>query len=429
MIKFSCMRRLNTSFRILEILTVIFLAALIMGSGKQPTNNLVERVRAFTRNDEFNFINWTVNALGNKLRQASIGTENYLSEAQRKQIVIEYLKLVWQIQIGEAQLSQIYADPTIADAAAASIDLSAQLEKLRSERDQQAPLAEAILQAQISETASQLGLTLGGQTIPPVMYHVTPLPWAMIISPRDTIRQEASISLSPDITIEEHSELEDQVDQSENVSSLIVGVGGLGLYPTMVAQTSDLTWLSEVVAHEWVHNYLTLRPLGINYLSSPELRIMNETTASIAGKEIGKAVLKMYYPELVPEPMTPQPESESTAQPEPPEFDYYREMRETRVMADQLLAEGKIEEAEQYMEQRRVVFWEHGYQIRKLNQAYFAFYGAYADHPGGGAAGSNPVGEAVQALRERSGSLAEFLNRISWISSFEQLQEVVQASN
>ena len=132
----------------------------------------------------------------------------------------------------------------------------------------------------------------------------------MIISPRDTIRQEASISLSPDITIEEHSELEDQVDQSENVSSLIVGVGGLGLYPTMVARTSDLTWLSEVVAHEWVHNYLTLRPLGINYLSSPELRIMNETTASIAGKEIGEAVLKMYYPELVPEPITAQPEGE-----------------------------------------------------------------------------------------------------------------------
>ena len=74
--------------------------------------------------------------------------------------MIEYLKLVWQIQIGEAQLSQIYADPTIADAEAASTDLRAQLEKLRSERDQQAPLAEAILQAQISETASQLGLTL-----------------------------------------------------------------------------------------------------------------------------------------------------------------------------------------------------------------------------------------------------------------------------
>jgi hypothetical protein len=36
-------------------------------------------------------------------------------------------------------------------------------------------------------------------------------------------------------------------------------------------------------------------------------------------------------------------------------------MHETRVTADQLLADGKIEEAETYMEQRRQIFWENGY--------------------------------------------------------------------
>ena len=45
--------------------------------------------------------------------------------------------------------------------------------------------------------------------------------------------------------------------------------------------------------------------------------------------------------------------------------------------------------------------------MRKLNQAYFAFYGAYADQPGG-AAGEDPVGPAVRALRERSQGLADF---------------------
>ena len=49
------------------------------------------------------------------------------------------------------------------------------------------------------------------------------------------------------------------------------------------------------------------------------------------------------------------------------------------------------------MEQRRQLFVENGYYIRKLNQAYFAFYGAYADVPGG-AAGEDPVGPAVRAL-------------------------------
>jgi hypothetical protein len=74
------------------------------------------------------------------------------------------------------------------------------------------------------------------------------------------------------------------------------------------------------------------------------------------------------------------------------------------------------------MEARRRFLWEHGYQIRKLNQAYFAFYGAYADSPGGGAAGQDPVGPAVQELRRRSSSLADFISRIAWVTSFERLQ-------
>ena len=66
-------------------------------------------------------------------------------------------------------------------------------------------------------------------------------------------------------------------------------------------------------------------------------------------------------------------------------------MHKTRVHVDELLAEGKIDEAEAYMEQRRQIFVQNGYYIRRLNQAYFAFYGAYADVPGG-AAGEDPVG-------------------------------------
>ena len=99
-------------------------------------------------------------------------------------------------------------------------------------------------------------------------------------------------------------------------------------------------------------------------------------------------------------------------------------MRDTRVTVDQLLAEGKIEAAEQYMEQRREVFWENGYRIRKLNQAYFAFHGAYADEPGG-AAGEDPVGAAVRDLRANSPTLSAFLNRISWMYSFDQLERTV----
>ncbi len=98
-------------------------------------------------------------------------------------------------------------------------------------------------------------------------------------------------------------------------------------------------------------------------------------------------------------------------------------MRVTRVQVDALLAQGRIDEAEAYMEQRRHVFLDHGYQIRKINQAYFAFYGAYADQPGAG--GQDPVGPAVTALRARSSSLKAFVDRIAWMTSFEQLQRAL----
>jgi hypothetical protein len=105
-----------------------------------------------------------------------------------------------------------------------------------------------------------------------------------------------------------------------------------------------------------------------------------------------------------------------------PVFDFREQMYITRVNADLLLAEGKIEEAEAYMEERRQVFLRNGYLLRKINQAYFAFYGAYADTPGG-AAGEDPIGPAVRALREQSDSLTDFINTIRWITTLEELQE------
>ena len=38
-------------------------------------------------------------------------------------------------------------------------------------------------------------------------------------------------------------------------------------------------WLVEAIAHEWVHNYLSIQPLGINYSASSEMRSINETTS------------------------------------------------------------------------------------------------------------------------------------------------------
>ncbi|KAF0107977.1 MAG: hypothetical protein FD146_1275 [Anaerolineaceae bacterium] len=419
-----------------NLLFAFIVAALVSTSGAVPSTDPGDRARRFTLAIEFDFVSWTVNAAYVKLGQSALDTPFHFDEAARHRLVVDYLRLMENILWDEYNLRLAYTDPSILDPESASAGWRADLASLYARQRQLAPLAESVLQEQVSAVLADLGLTTGGQPVPPVAFHISPLPYNLIISPRDKIRQDASISLLPDLTVDRATALEAEVAAALDVSTLVVPVGGIGSYPTMVMRTTSLDWLAEVVAHEWIHNWLTLRPLGFNYSTTPELRTMNETAASIAGTEISLLVLERYYPELYAErsrSMAAAGAIRTVSLPLGPvgvgglprlPFDFRAEMHTTRVRVDELLAAGKIVEAEAYMEQRRQLFWDNGYPIRKLNQAYFAFYGAYADAPGG-AAGEDPVGPAVRALREQSGSLAEFLKTIAAMNSFQQLQDAL----
>ncbi len=393
-----------------------------------PLTDPIERVRSYTRAIEFDYSTWTLDAIKVKLEQMVIGLDGYLTVPNSSDFVLRYLELTRIKQEYESQLVQIYSNPDIRDPKLESQPILEQLDLIKQDLNYVSPIAESILQNQISQVATKLHLSLIGQPIPPLLFHATPLPQALIVSPRDIIRQDANISLQTSLPLAEILSIEDRVSKGLNVSSLVEDVGGIGTYPTMVQQTSDINWLCEVIAHEWTHNFLELRPLGLNYDTNSELRTMNETTASLAGKEIALEVIRQYYPDHLPAPEPVKPsENESQNSPEEttqPEFDFRAEMHATRIRVDELLSQGKITEAEAYMEEQRVYFWDHGYQIRKLNQAYFAFHGAYADVPGG-AAGSDPVGPAVRELRARSSSLAAFIHKISWMTSFDQLQRSI----
>ncbi len=385
----------------------------------------LQQVRRFTRAAEFDFLTWTVDAAAVKIRQASLGNSGYLDRDQGREAVLGYLQLVRVSEEQQANLAEVYADASLDDREAAAAPLAARLAKTRADLQHLQPAAEAVLQEQVAVVLADLGLGVGGAVFPPVSFQFSRLPDALIVSPRTAIRQDANIQLAPGMPLEEHIALERRVEQALDMSALVVPVGGIGTYPTMVQETTSLDWVLETVVHEWVHNYLSLRPLGLSYDVSPELRTMNETVASLLGTEIGGQVLRRYYPELAPPP-APSPQA-SVAPPEPaqvsepPPFDFRAEMHTTRVHVDALLAAGAVDEAEAYMEARRQVFYDQGYHfLRKLNQAYFAFYGAYADEPGG-AAGEDPVGGAVRALRARSDSALTFLRRMAWMGDYADL--------
>ena len=418
---------LNMLVNRLRILVIFVAIALLVGGSSVTSDNPLDGLRKYTRGVEFDFVEWEISALFNKAVSASLKLERFLDNKQQVDVVQTWLAGTENVINLEQDLltAQNDSSPNRDELVRAA---KTNLDQKKTDQNRLAKLAESVLQNQTEFTLAKAGFGLGGQILPPVLYQVSDLPLNLIISPRTEIRNVLSLSLDPGLDAIEKDEIETGIYKDFDLSALIEPVGGIGAYPTMVMRTTDLNWLAETIAHEWIHNYLAFFPLGMRYYVNDQMRTINETTASLAGKEIGLDLIISFYPDRTPRYYLQMPtyttvlaEGAETLNP----FDFRAEMHETRVKVDALLAEGKVEEAEQYMEARRRFFWQNGYRLRKINQAYFAFYGSYNDTPGGGASGADPVGPAVQALRTRYSSLNEFLQVIRFVSSFDQLLQLL----
>jgi len=97
-------------------------------------------------------------------------------------------------------------------------------------------------------------------------------------------------------------------------------------------------------------------------------------------------------------------------------------MQKIRRAVDNYLADGEIEQAEQFMEDMRQYLASKGHHIRKLNQAYFAFHGVYADSP----TSVDPIGLELKELRSRTTSLREFLNTVAVMTSRQDLKQSIE---
>ena len=409
-------------YRILVISLVFLSTALLLAPEWSASASAESQLQSIVGLHEYDFIVWESNAFLNKGETLLSDGQQFLDKQTRKQVVLHYLELVRQAQQTEVQLNLIYSDPEISDPALASQDLQKELAQTRTALEEQQLLAEAIIQEQVAEILAEQGLEMLGQAWPPVLMHVTQVPSLLVVSPRDRIEKINQVTLESGLTTPTKETIEDSVTKNLGFSALVVPLGGIGTYPSMIIETSDINRLVEVVAHEWTHHWLTLHPLGLNYGFNPAVRIINETVASLVDQELGRMVVERFYPEFLPQPQPESQEAPSTHN-DVPVFNFQSELADTRIRVEELLAEGKIEEAEDYMEERRQLFWDQGYRIRKLNQAYFAFYGAYAAEPGG-AQGEDPIGPMLRDIRENTPSIRAFLEMIASITSFEDLREV-----
>jgi hypothetical protein len=100
-------------------------------------------------------------------------------------------------------------------------------------------------------------------------------------------------------------------------------------------------------------------------------------------------------------------------------------MRRIRLRVDDLLAEGRVSEAEEYMEAERQKLVDKGYYLRRLNQAYFAFHGSYATSP----TSVDPIGPWMRQLRAQSDSLQDFLNQVAEMRSLDDLLKTLDETS
>ena len=282
--------------------------------------------------------------------------------------------------------------------------------------------AEETVEAYISAVIIQEGLGVFGDVVfPPVDVRLTQPPKLLIVSPRERIDRKHDVLLRSDMSLSERERVEYSIFRDDNMSALVEDIGGLATYPASVANGHRVRWTVQAAAHEWLHHYFFFKPLGQHMFDNDDMFQLNETIANIAGREIGDRAY-----EAMAEDSLVQEQAYAGAAPDgadrPPPFDFAKEMRETRLTVDAMLAEGRVEEAEAYMEERREVFVENGYPIRKLNQAYFAFYGTYADLP----AAVSPIGDQVKRFRELVPDLGEFLGEVSEISSYEEFLNMLE---
>ena len=373
---------------------VLLITPIGVSCAPSPQANLNSAINTATKGYRFSIFRWEVSAIFSEINQTR---ENRNLSANNSQTVVDYFN--------------DYPQNTLSLSGTTALQNK----------------VETIIELQIRAVLRQNGIINPFDSVfrvnfPPIAFELAEPPHLLVISPRNQIDRIRDVLLLQNMTTDQMNNIENQVEAS-GYSALAVELGGLGVtYPTFVNSNSSLHDVLNAATEEWVHQYLAFKPLGFRYVldllgisRNQDIITMNESLAGIVSSEIGDEVYNKYYASYFPASNNP-PSTISSA----PAFDFNAAMRQIRQNVDAYLAAGQIDQAEQYMNEQRNYLQTQGYYIRKLNQAYFAFYGTYADTP----AYIDPIGTAIQDIRNQRSSLKDFLNAVDHVTSVSQLDKL-----
>lgn len=405
---------LNLSRKLVFPWSLIIFFLFVISDSDTPAINQIDRLVAA---NHFSVSSWVfINTPVKFLSEArhSISTPSREDQNSRSYIV-DYFELSALIHSIERDLSSSIG-PLSQKKHRRSLDIQ-HLELLITTRSTLQGKVQTSLQQLLSSIVYEQGLyrEIGPFDLifPPVYFQFGEIPKLLVISPRDKIVTSGTELLSGGIPLEAIQQLEQTINEIENHSSLVVDIAGLATYPSLLPYHLPVRQTLRTIAHEWMHQFWFFTPFGRNYFTSPEMTTLNETAAELIGNILGD----LAYELLNINPKLPI----ITHQPNP-NFNFNEMMRETRTEVETMIDKGHIDEAEAYMEKRRQIFVDNGYFIRKLNQAFFAFHGTYAESP----TSSSPLGNQLRVLWQSNPDVRSFVDVLSPMSNVENFQAYVR---
>ena len=248
---------------------------------------------------------------------------------------------------------------------------------------------------------------------PPVDIELSRSPRILVTSPRDRIERLDVTRLRADLSTEQAVALERETEAADPaLSSLVVATGGIAFYPAIVSNRNRYATTVETAAHEWVHHYMGFYPLGFG-IPTGDRQVISETVADLIGEELAARVIERFG-DPTSAPALPRPSAGS------PTADTLRDLR---IEVEALLAEHRIEDAERRMEQVRQELEASGVQIRRINQAFFAWTDTYAARPDS----IDPLGDQIRTLRVAAGSLAAFIELLRDATTRDDITTLIAA--
>ena len=404
------------------LLTALAVLLVLVAAGRGDTPSELRRISGPYAQD---LVRWELTHALDKWLHLASGPllRRSTDDETRSGAVAEFFAIGEELRRAEAELERTLAAADGAPGAPEAILTDAGA--LQARRDELRATVEETLEATISDVAGDLGIIrrVGPLRWPPVDFTFERQALVLVRSPRDAIQRLDDVLLGPGVSVLDQIALEDGVEGGpDEVSALVVRLGGLATYPAQVIPTASLHTTLNLASHEWLHHWLLFRPLGRRWGAGGELQSINETVANIAAEEIGdRALERLTGAAFEREPWRPR---ERRDEPPPDVFDFSREMRVTRLRLEELLADGRVADAEAYLEERRLAFVANGHQLRKLNNAWFAFHGTYADSP----ASVSPIEAQLRAVRADAGGLEAFLDRVSAITEEGELETLARAA-